>query len=350
MNKKFGLLYCLVLIVSLMTTSCGNSDDDLIGNWVAASTDFAGKVRGYATSFTVGSELYVFGGYNGKTHFQDLWKLDLSSTDGSWTQLADLDSTTATITDATTAHYARKYAVGFSIDTDGYIGCGWNGNDYMKDFWKYDTSTDTWTQIANFPESARYGCYGFSLNSVGYVGGGVNDDGYFNSINSYDPSTASWTTLTGKGKKRAYASAFVISDVAYLFGGLNSSGAPTDMWSFDGTDWVEKREIYNKTDESYDDDYSNIARYNAATFVINGKGYVTCGTSGSGTILKYTWEYNPTNDLWTQKTSFEKTARTGAIGATITTGAGIVVTGASGSTYLDDANFFYPSADYSDND
>ncbi|OJU41691.1 MAG: hypothetical protein BGN96_02480 [Bacteroidales bacterium 45-6] len=355
MNKKFGLFYCLALIVSLMTTSCGNSDSDLVGNWVVASTDFAGSTRGFASSFVVGNKLYVFGGYNGKDYYKDLWSLDLTSEDGSWTQQTALDASTATVTNPASAHYGRRYAAGFSIGTNGYIGGGSNGNDNLKDFWQYDTQANKWTQIADFPSTGRYGCYAFTLNNVGYVGGGYGDNpdasgqSFFSDLYSYDPSLKSWKQMESQGRKRGFASVFVINNTAYIFGGNNSSGAATDMWAFDGTKWTPKNEIYNKTDQSFDDDYTTIARYQAATFVINGKGYVTCGTSGSS-LLKYTWEYNPITDLWQEKTSFEKSPRYGAIGATTANGVGIVLTGYNGSAYLDDANLFYPDATYNKND
>jgi len=195
------------------------------------------------------------------------------------------------------------------------------------------------------------------LGSTGYVGGGKgytstanSGESYFNEMYSYDPSTDSWTSVDVKGHKRAFASVFVIDDVAYIFGGYYSSGVPNDMWSFDGTTWTKKAYITNYTEKSFDDDYTTIARYNGATFVINGKGYVTCGTSSSGSFMKYTWEYNPTTDRWKEKTSFEKTVRTGAVAATLSTGAGIVLTGNTGSTYLEDVNYFYPTEDYDSND
>ncbi len=349
MNKKFGLLYSLVLIVSLMTTSCGNSDDDLVGNWVVATTDFAGKARAFATSFVVGNKLYVFGGYNGKENMNDLWSLDTSSDNGGWTQLAALDAS-ATVINSATAHYGRKNAVGFAIGTDGFVGTGNNDNIYMNDFWKYDTKTGTWTQIADFPGAARYGSYSFALNSKGYVGGGKNDDGYFNDYYVYNPATASWTTtVTTVGKKRAYASTFVIGNTAYLFGGVNSSGNPTDMSAFDGTTWTSKRAIANEKDDSFDDNYTTIARSLGSTFVVNGKGYLSCGMTTSSS-LKNTWEYDPTNDLWTERTAFERsTVRTGAIGATIN-GKGAILTGLSGSSYLDDVNLFSPTDTYNKND
>lgn len=344
MNKRFGFFYSLILILSLAFTSCGNSNSDLVGNWVATTTDFAGMARSDASSFVIGNKLYIFGGYNGKTRFSDLWSLDVSSstsTVGSWTQLAPLDST-ATIINSSTAHYARSLAVGFSIGTLGYIGTGYDGTNYMKDFWEYDPSTNEWTQIADFIGTARCGSYSFALNSNGYVGGGTYDDNYLSDFYKYDPSTKAWTTETSVGKKRAYASTFVIGSVAYLVGGVNSSGYPTDFWAFDGTDWTAKRQIANVTDDSFDDDY-NIIRQGASTFVLNGLGYITCGNNG--VLTKTTWEYNPSTDIWTEKTGFEKTVRMNAISATVN-GRCFVMIGKSGTSYLEDINEFFPTADY----
>lgn len=81
--------------------------------------------------------------------------------------------------------------------------------------------------------------------------------------------------------------------------------------------------------------------------MLNGKGYYTCGTNGA--LLKTTWEYDPATDLWDEKTGFEKTVRTGAIGATVN-GRGLILTGKSGSSYLDDINEFYPNDEYNSYD
>jgi N-acetylneuraminic acid mutarotase len=365
MNKKFGLIYSFVLLISLVMSSCGNSDDDLVGNWVVASTDFAGKARGDASSFVIGNKLYVFGGYNGTTgtRFKDLWVLDVaaatgsSSTEtlGSWKQLADLDASTATVINASTANYERNNAVGFAIGTKGYIGTGYNGTStYLKDFWEYNPGTDKWTQIADIPGGGRYGCYSFAVNDKGYIGGGY-DDNYLLDVYRFDPATGTWSSTKASdgsslsiGKKRAYASTFVIGDIAYLVGGVNSSSYNTDFWAFDGATetWTEKRKIANVTDESFDDDYK-IIRSSGSTFVLNGKGYYTCGTNGA--LLKTTWEYDPATDLWDEKTGFEKTVRTGAIGATVN-GRGLILTGKSGSSYLDDINEFYPNDEYNSYD
>ena len=49
------------------------------------------------------------------------------------------------------------------------------------------------------------------------------------------------------------------------------------------------------TDEDYDDDYA-IVRSGAVAFVIDSKGYVTTGTTGS--LKSDYWVYDPDTDLW----------------------------------------------------
>lgn len=81
-----------------------------------------------------------------------------------WTQVANFGGT------------ARYGAVGFSIGSKGYIGTGYDTG-YKNDFWQYDPATDSWTQKADFGGSARYFAVGFSIDSKGYIGTG--DDGSY---------------------------------------------------------------------------------------------------------------------------------------------------------------------------
>src|SRR5437773_738196 len=78
-----------------------------------------------------------------------------------WTQKADFGGT------------ERWGAVGFSIDSKGYLGAGFDSTfTYPKDFWEYDPSTNAWTQKADFGGPGRYKAVGFSIGSKGYVGTG----------------------------------------------------------------------------------------------------------------------------------------------------------------------------------
>ncbi len=84
-------------------------------------------------------------------------------------------------------------------------------------------------------------------------------------------------------------------------------------------------------------------RNGAPSFVINGKGYVVTGQSGSGN-LNDIWEYNPVNDLWTQKASFPGSPRQNAVAFSI--GAkGYVGTGYHSSAAFQDFYEYDPSTD-----
>ena len=54
-------------------------------------------------------------------------------------------------------------------------------------------------------------------------------------------------------------------------------------------------------------------RYKAATFVLNGKGYLVGGRISPRTIKKDFWEYDPVQNVWTQLDDFPAAERNGAI-------------------------------------
>lgn len=67
---------------------------------------------------------------------------------------------------------AREDAAGFVIDNRGYLCGGYRGKDQReRDCWEYNIDNDWWTQCADLPEeaAARNGAVGFAINSKGYV-------------------------------------------------------------------------------------------------------------------------------------------------------------------------------------
>jgi N-acetylneuraminic acid mutarotase len=73
----------------------------------------------------------------------------------------------------------RRTAQGFVINDEAYVGFGYDGENDLKDFWKYDPSSNTWIQQASWPGSysSGHGTIGaFSLGSTGYmVKGGIEE-------------------------------------------------------------------------------------------------------------------------------------------------------------------------------
>ena len=74
----------------------------------------------------------------------------------------------------------------------------------------------------------------------------------------------------------------------------------------------------------------NGKRYEATSFAINGKGYITCGIDTNENCYNDLWQYDPAFDAWTQKANLPASYRRTAFGFEIS-GKGYVGGG------LDDA-------------
>jgi N-acetylneuraminic acid mutarotase len=345
---KFVFLFLLVLIIVIPACDNDQSDDEFIGNWVRTD-DFDGIARGEAVSFMIGDTGYVCTGYNSEN--------DVDSCTVFLFQCYYNESKKQMVykRKANFPGVKRTSAVAFSIGNKGYIGTGYGevGDDYsyLCDFYSYDSETNTWAKIADFPDK-RCKAVGFSINNIGYVGTGYNGN-YLKEFYAYNPASNTWSQVTSKGgSKCSGSSAFVINNIAYVCCGINNAEYVTDFWAYDpaagtGGAWTEKRKIYNyNEDEEYDDDY-NIARYNAVSFVIDSKGYISSGSGGS--ILSTTWEYDPLTDLWIQKYSLEGASRQSAVSLSFSKRS-FVLTGKSGSQVFDDCWEFRPNDENDDKD
>jgi len=330
------VLALFILAFPFLFVSCESSDsdsEDTLGNWFGIS-DFEGVGRKDAAAFVIDGKAYVGTGFDGDDRLKDLWQYDPEK--NWWKQMAELPGD------------ERNGAVAFAANGKGYIGTGYNGNEKLQDFYAFDPGTNTWSRIANFPASGRYGAIGFGINNKGYVGTGY-DGNYLKDMWQYDPTSDSWTQKVSiGGSKRRYASVFVIDEKAYVATGENNGSYEEDFWEYNAsTDtWKELREINDKSDEDYDDDYE-ITRTKASAFSLNGKGYIACGEKGS--ILNSIWEYDPETDLWVKKNAFEASARSGAVGFAIGQ-YGYVGIGASSSYYFDDIFAFEPEKEKDEDD
>lgn len=326
-----------LLLLLLLLPSCSDDDsDDLVGNWINRWS-FEGKARSHAISFTINDKAYIVSGYDGddRVRLRDTWELDPSN--NKWLRKADFPG------------IGRTSAIGFSANGKGYIGTGYDGTNKLNDFWEYDPTSNTWTQKSNFAGGARYGSTAFSIGEKGYVVGGY-DGNYLKDLWEYNPATDTWTQKTSiPGSKRFNGMSFVINNIAYVVGGNNNGKYVDDFWAYDASNdtWERKRDVSDNSDESYDDDYLNIACQNAATFVISDRGYLATGEVSS--LITKVWEYDPTTDLWKQKTSFEGSSRINAVGLTVQN-RGFILLGKSGTYYFDDAWEFEPFAEYDEND
>ncbi len=219
----------------------------------------------------------------------------------------------------------RGEAYGFSIGNYGYIGGGWNGTSNALDLNQWDQNTNTWTQKASFPSTARARSVGFALGTSGFVVGGdpvTNEVWEYSSINNF------WTQKSAFPSARYFSCAFVIGNIAYVGLGANSLSLQyNDFYKYDpvADTWTAIAP------------FPGAARCAAFAFVINGKGYVGGGNSYNGNYTYYNdmYEYNPTTNSWTQKANLPGVARTNVVGLAINY-IGYAGTGVTGSTLLGD--------------
>jgi len=330
----------LIVVLGLfLFVGCTNNDDDPLGNWVEKSS-FEGLPRGSAVSFVIGDKAYVGLGYNDdadEEYLRDFWMYNVST--DSWTQVADFPGV------------GRTAAVAFTVNGKGYVGTGYDGDNSLKlkDLWEYDPTANTWTQKDDFLGAARYKAVAFSLGNYGYIGTGYIDGSVdINDFYRFDPSAASgsqWLKVQSiTGKKRHGATAFTYNGKAYVCTGISSGVSLTDMYEYDPATnlWTEKIDLDD------DDDWS-IVRQNASSFVLDGKAYVFLGESSSSSTLSDVWEYDFAADTWVEKTGFEGAARTDAVSFSVG-GKAILATGQSGSYYLYDVWEFKAYEEYDEYD
>lgn len=335
--NRFLLIGLLGSVSFLLACNEGTDDDDSDGNWVKLS-DFEGNTRSGAVSFTIGDFAFVGLGSDGDDYLNDFWRYDPSR--NFWQEMAPFPGE------------GRIASVGFSIGAKGYVGTGFNEDleiEELKDFWEYDSETNTWTQLSDFGGSARYSSVAFTLSGSGYVGTGY-DGSYLKDFWKYDPSADEWAqTVSLFGSKRESAIAFVIDDVAYVGSGRNNGQFIFDFWSFSPeTDSWNDLSIEDSDDDSYDEFNDAMGRYDAVAFVMDGIAYISTGLTDSYTSA--TFSYDPVRNRWDDEwTSFEGTSRASAVSFTINN-QGYVVTGRSASQRHDDIWVFDPFEEFDEFD
>jgi N-acetylneuraminic acid mutarotase len=291
---------------------------------------FNEEARSSSAAFTIGDIGYMGTGYDGDDYYKDFWSYDMAT--NSWQQLADFPG------------MERSSATAFTIGNEGYIGTGYNGdiNEELEDFYKYNPQTNSWVAIASFGGSARYGAVGFGSDTYGYVGTGY-DGSDKKDFWKYNPNTDTWEEIFGfGGDKRREGTTFTIGNEVYLVTGVSNGIYEEDFWKFD-----LDTEIWTALVDVDDDSDDYIQRSSAVAFSIDGKGYVACGDYSGGQSSVY--EYNPVTEDWEEKTNFELFARRDAV-AFGNGSKAFVGLGRNGTLYLDDFMEFYPNAEQDDDD
>ena len=155
--------------------------------------------------------IYVGLGDGAQGNYDDWWKYDMKA--DSWRSIPDLPGA------------GRHHPFQFVVNGQVYAGMGHAGQVIFDDWYRLDTATDTWTQMDDFPGEARVAGTQFNHAQQGYVLSGDGDNHSYMSTGEfwrYNDSTDTWTQLTAHpGVSRWAPGSFVLNDEVYLIGGLN---------------------------------------------------------------------------------------------------------------------------------
>ena len=279
-------------------------------------SNFGGEARHRATSFSIGNHGYIGLGHINSVigvEYEDFWKYDPSS--DTWTQIANYPEGEC------------FHATSFTIGNKGYVGTGRLSNgSYSKNFYSYEPELNTWTQIADLPGVERRGAIAFSINGKGYVGTGQTFSGNSNDFYEYNPLTDQWIVRASlPGLPRTSSVAFSIGNFGYLGTGDTNSGSSNDFYQYNPVtnQWVIKAPV------------GTFERQEATGFAVNGLGYIGSGDDySSGNNYPDMWEYDPILNSWIQIEDFAGTPRryltSFVIGSRAYTG-----TGTSGTNFKD---------------
>ena len=273
--------------------------------------DFGGTARWIATGFSINGKGYIGTGVDNTTgprHYtDDFWEFDPVT--NTWTQMATFGGT------------ARWGSVAFSIGAKGYITGGFDGNILQQDLWEWDQASNTWSQKASLPATGREFFAGFSIGSKGYVGTGYSQN-RLRDFWEWDQATNTWTQKANfGGTARQDVVGFSVGNKGYIATGYDGS-LLNDLWEWDpiSDTWTQKANV------------GGGRRNVASAFSFCNYGFIGTGVV-SGVRVTDFWQWNQVTNTWTRKADFGGTGREHAVGFSINN-LGYIGTGGNGDSGL----------------
>jgi N-acetylneuraminic acid mutarotase len=262
--------------------------------------DHPGVPRDDASSFVIGTKLYVGTGMDaGFQLTNDWWCFDASTE--SWSAIAALPST------------GRMHCAAFAIDGRGYLFGGVDANGYLNELWCYDPNTDDWTQGPSLPGGGRMSHVAFTLGDTGYIATGRfgPDEAITNELWAFVPGTGQWTQRASlPGDPRLLGAACADDAYGYLFTGQDAAQqGVTDAWRYDPVNnaWSALPACIGA------------ARFAANAFMVQGTAHVLCGaTTYTDPYLNDHFGFATASQNWSPLPVFIGAGRKGASGGYVT--------------------------------
>ena len=281
---KISFFFCFLFFIAF---------DSYAQVWVQKATMPGGQGLDAPIYFSIGSKLYVGGGWNGSVALNTFYEYD--PTTDFWTQKANIPA-------------GIYSACCFDLNGKGYVVCGANPSLTNK-VYQYDPTTNTWLVKSNFPNYARQNIIGFSCQGMGYLFGGfTGGTGVGTDLWQYNDVTDSWTQKAScPGPGRDGPTCLVINNQIFVGMGGNSSASSiySDFYRYDPS-----LDSYTQVASS------PIARDGPANFTVGNIGYVGMGYGYAGALSDF-YKYDPLANTWTQTNNFGRTGTGNVFCATV---------------------------------
>ncbi|MEO6979516.1 MAG: hypothetical protein ABI113_14095, partial [Mucilaginibacter sp.] len=192
--------------------------------WKFNPADFSWQQIDISVNFTngkiiaAGNKAYLY--IINSTNAHNFYEFDPAG--NTWTAKADYPAA------------VRAYATMFSIGDKVYYGLGSSsttfGNPDTDDsFYEYNTATDSWRRVADYPDPPSYGlrnlASAFVINNVAYVGCGATNSG-MTKFFAYSQATNSWAAVSDFPEVRSYTTSFAFGNNGYIATGESFAGTP----------------------------------------------------------------------------------------------------------------------------
>lgn len=147
-----------------------------------------------------------------------------------WTQLPDFPG------------IERDDASSFAIGTDIYVGTGMDaGFQLTSDWYRYNTLSNTWDPVAALPAAGRQYASTFVLDGNGYLFGGIVAGTATNELWRFDPTGGAWEARASNADSAFASTAFSLDGAGHVVSGNLASGLPSNFhWVYDaaGDSWT----------------------------------------------------------------------------------------------------------------
>jgi N-acetylneuraminic acid mutarotase len=185
------------------------------------------ELRNEHACASIGSELYLFGGWDGKDFFDNLWVLE--TLNGRWTEWHPTMPPTARGAHSMVTYAGNLYVYGGIKSTP-------SPSMWFGDIWKFSVVPAVWQQIIPRSEekpTPRYGHTAVVYADRMYIFGGHTQTGYSNEFWSYDLERTTWTLVNPAGTTpgpRSAAGAIVHKHYLHVFGGAAENSQELAEW------------------------------------------------------------------------------------------------------------------------